>query len=113
MIELNTITESKLGSRLEQYRTVISNGSFGYKLAHYIATHYENKELPLMSESHPNSTIKKDPISNRCFSHLSLKHTQNYDNLKAGDFTSFAGYTIASFVVGFLAVFLGLYLVKA
>lgn len=38
-----------------------------------------------------------------------------YENqlfLKSGDFTSFAFYTILSFVVGFLAVFLGLYLVK-
>jgi len=32
--------------------------------------------------------------------------------LKSGDFTSFAIYTIASFVLGFLAVFLGLYLAK-
>ena len=38
-----------------------------------------------------------------------------YENqlfLKSGDFLSFALYTIASFVVGFLAVFLGLFLVK-
>ena len=38
-----------------------------------------------------------------------------YENqvfLKSGDFTSFAIYTIASFIVGFLAVFFGLYLVK-
>lgn len=38
-----------------------------------------------------------------------------YENqvfLKSGDFTTFALYTIASFIVGFLAVFLGLYLVK-
>jgi CrcB protein len=32
--------------------------------------------------------------------------------LKSGDFTSFAAYTIASFVIGFLAVFAGMYLVK-
>ncbi|MEJ2113966.1 MAG: fluoride efflux transporter CrcB [Flavobacteriaceae bacterium] len=32
--------------------------------------------------------------------------------LKNGDFISFALYTIASFIIGFLAVFLGLYLVK-
>ncbi len=32
--------------------------------------------------------------------------------LKAGDFTSFALYTIASFIIGFLAVFFGLFLVK-
>jgi CrcB protein len=37
---------------------------------------------------------------------------ENANFLKTGDFTSFAIYTIASFVIGFLAVFLGLYLVK-
>lgn len=37
---------------------------------------------------------------------------ENHLFLKTGDFTSFAIYTIASFVVGFLAVFFGLYLVK-
>ncbi len=37
---------------------------------------------------------------------------ENHVFLKAGDFTSFALYTIASFIIGFLAVFLGLYLVK-
>ena len=39
-----------------------------------------------------------------------------YENqvfLKSGDFTSFAFYTIASFVVGFLLVFLGLYIAKS
>ena len=38
---------------------------------------------------------------------------ENHVLLKSGDFTSFAIYTIASFVIGFLAVFLGLFLVKA
>jgi CrcB protein len=38
---------------------------------------------------------------------------ENHLFLKSGDFTSFAIYTIASFVIGFLAVFLGLYLVKS
>lgn len=37
---------------------------------------------------------------------------ENHVFLKSGDFTSFAFYTIASFVVGFLSVFLGLFLVK-
>jgi CrcB protein len=37
---------------------------------------------------------------------------ENHVFLKSGDFTSFAIYTIASFVVGFLAVFAGMYLVK-
>ncbi|SDH75793.1 camphor resistance protein CrcB [Winogradskyella thalassocola] len=37
---------------------------------------------------------------------------ENHVFLKSGDFTSFAIYTIASFVVGFLAVFLGMFLVK-
>lgn len=37
---------------------------------------------------------------------------ENHVFLKSGDFTSFALYTIASFIIGFLAVFAGLYLVK-
>lgn len=37
---------------------------------------------------------------------------ENHVFLKSGDFTSFALYTVASFVVGFLAVFGGMYLVK-
>lgn len=38
---------------------------------------------------------------------------ENHVFLKTGDLTSFALYTIASFVIGFLAIFLGMYLVKA
>lgn len=38
---------------------------------------------------------------------------ENHMFLKSGDFMTFAIYTIASFIVGFLAVFLGMYLVKA
>lgn len=38
---------------------------------------------------------------------------ENHVFLKAGDFTSFAVYTIASFMIGFLAVFFGLFLVKS
>ena len=37
---------------------------------------------------------------------------ENHVFLKSGDFTSFALYTIGSFVIGFLAVFLGIFLVK-
>ena len=37
---------------------------------------------------------------------------ENHVFLKSGDFTLFALYTIASFVVGFLAVFLGMHLVR-
>ncbi|MFD1064029.1 fluoride efflux transporter CrcB [Winogradskyella litorisediminis] len=37
---------------------------------------------------------------------------ENHMFLKSGDFTSFALYTIGSFIVGFLAVFGGIYLVK-
>ncbi|MCL8006374.1 fluoride efflux transporter CrcB [Gelidibacter japonicus] len=38
---------------------------------------------------------------------------ENHVFLKSGDFMSFAIYTIASFVLGFLAVFFGMYLVKS
>ncbi|MEO6346390.1 MAG: fluoride efflux transporter CrcB [Aquaticitalea sp.] len=37
---------------------------------------------------------------------------ENHLFLKSGDFTSFAIYTIASFVIGFLAVFAGIFIVK-
>ena len=37
---------------------------------------------------------------------------ENHVFLKSGDFMSFALYTIASFVIGFLAVFAGMYLIK-
>ncbi|GAB4159819.1 MAG: fluoride efflux transporter CrcB [Winogradskyella sp.] len=37
---------------------------------------------------------------------------ENHVFLKSGDFMHFAIYTIASFIVGFLAVFLGMYLAK-
>ena len=37
---------------------------------------------------------------------------ENHLFLKSGDFISFAFYTIASFIIGFLAVFLGMYLTK-
>lgn len=37
---------------------------------------------------------------------------ENHLFLKAGDFTSFALYTIGSFIIGFAAVFFGIWLVK-
>jgi CrcB protein len=37
---------------------------------------------------------------------------ENHVFLKSGDFSAFAFYTIASFTVGFLAVFAGIYLTK-
>ena len=37
---------------------------------------------------------------------------ENYDFLKSGDFVSLTFYTTVSFVIGILAVFLGIYLVK-
>jgi len=38
---------------------------------------------------------------------------ENHVFLKSGDFTSFAVYTVASFVIGFLAVFAGIFVVKS
>lgn len=38
---------------------------------------------------------------------------ENHVFLKAGDFTSFALYTIGSFIVAFLAVFAGLFIAKS
>lgn len=38
---------------------------------------------------------------------------ENHVFLKTGDFTSFAIYTIASFIIGFLAVFGGVFIAKS
>jgi CrcB protein len=38
---------------------------------------------------------------------------ENHIFLKSGDFTSFAFYTIGSFIVAFLAVFAGLFIAKS
>ncbi|TYB80293.1 fluoride efflux transporter CrcB [Bizionia gelidisalsuginis] len=38
---------------------------------------------------------------------------ENHVFLKSGDFTSFALYTIASFIIGFLAVFGGVFIAKS
>lgn len=46
------------------------------------------------------------------FTTFSAFSYENQVYLKAGDFTSFALYSILSFVLGFLAVFAGLFLVK-
>lgn len=37
---------------------------------------------------------------------------ENHIFLKSGDFASFAFYTISSFIIGFIAVFAGIYLIK-
>ncbi len=37
---------------------------------------------------------------------------ENHIFLKTGDFTSFAVYTISSFIIGFLAVFAGIHVIK-
>ncbi|MAD96889.1 MAG: fluoride efflux transporter CrcB [Flavobacteriaceae bacterium] len=37
---------------------------------------------------------------------------ENHVFLKSGDFTSFAIYTISSFIIGFLAVFAGIHVIK-
>ncbi|WP_298536437.1 fluoride efflux transporter CrcB [uncultured Algibacter sp.] len=37
---------------------------------------------------------------------------ENHVFLKSGDFLNFAIYTVASFIIGFIAVFVGMYLVK-
>ena len=46
------------------------------------------------------------------FTTFSIFAYENHVFLKSGDFTSFALYTIGSFIIGFLAVFLGIFLVK-
>ena len=115
---------------------VFLGGGFGSMLRYIIGKHLNNPQsgIPfgtftanilgsLLIEVFLGLAAKNDTLSQNqtlllatgfCggFTTFSTFAYENHVFLKAGDFTSFAVYTIFSFVVGFLAVFLGMFLVK-
>jgi CrcB protein len=121
---------------MKQLLLVFVGGGFGSVLRYIIGKHLNSPETGIPFGTFAANIIgsliigiilglalKQNAISNNTvlfvavgfcggFTTFSTFAYENHVFLKAGDFTSFALYTIGSFIVGFLAVFFGLYLVK-
>lgn len=101
-----------LGKYLNSYQTGIPYGTF---IANILGSLLIGIILGLAAKNNSisqNHTLLLATGFCGGFTTFSAFAYENHIFLKAGDFTSFAMYTIASFVVGFLAVFLGMFLVK-
>ncbi|MFV0570896.1 MAG: fluoride efflux transporter CrcB [Xanthomarina gelatinilytica] len=101
-----------LGKYLNSYQTGIPYGTF---IANILGSLLIGVILGLAAKNNSisqNHTLLLATGFCGGFTTFSAFAYENHIFLKAGDFTSFAMYTIASFVVGFLAVFLGIFLVK-
>tara|TARA_R110002073_G_C9304257_1_gene567047 strand:- start:222 stop:587 length:366 start_codon:yes stop_codon:yes gene_type:complete len=121
---------------MKQILLVFLGGGFGSVLRYIIGKYLNNAEngIPygtfvtnilgslliglILGFAAKNDTLSQNQIlllaTGFCggFTTFSTFAYENHVFLKSGDFTSFAIYTIASFVIGFLAVFAGMYLVK-
>lgn len=121
---------------MKQVLLVFLGGGFGSVLRYIIGKHLNNAEtgIPygtfatnilgslligiILGIAVKNNTLSQNQIlllaTGFCggFTTFSTFAYENHVFLKSGDFTSFAIYTIASFILGFLAVFFGIYLVR-
>jgi fluoride exporter len=122
---------------MKQLLLVFVGGGFGSVLRYIIGKHLNSPETGIPYGTFAANIIgsliigivlglalKQNTISNSTvlfvavgfcggFTTFSTFAYENHVFLKAGDFTSFALYTISSFIVGFLAVFFGLFLAKS
>lgn len=122
---------------MKQFLLVFVGGGFGSVLRFIIGKYLNNSDtgIPygtfaanilgslligiILGLALKNNTLSQNQIlflaTGFCggFTTFSTFAYENHVFLKSGDFMSFAIYTIASFVIGFLAVFGGMYLVKS
>lgn len=109
---IGSVLRYVLGKYLNSYQTGIPYGTF---IANILGSLLMGIILGLAAKNNSisqNHTLLLATGFCGGFTTFSAFAYENHIFLKAGDFTSFAIYTITSFVVGFLAVFLGMFLVK-
>ncbi|WP_242203768.1 fluoride efflux transporter CrcB [Aestuariivivens insulae] len=121
---------------MKQLLLVFLGGGFGSMLRFIIGKYLNNIEIGIpfgtfvanvfgslligiiLGLAVKNNTLSQSQVillaSGFCggFTTFSTFAYENIVFLKSGDFASFAIYTLASFILGFLAVFLGLFLVR-
>tara|TARA_R100000278_G_C5415856_1_gene144807 strand:+ start:315 stop:680 length:366 start_codon:yes stop_codon:yes gene_type:complete len=109
---IGSVLRYVLGKYLNSYQTGIPYGTF---IANILGSLLIGIILGLAAKNNSisqNHTLLLATGFCGGFTTFSAFAYENHIFLKAGDFTSFAIYTITSFAVGFLAVFLGMFLVK-
>lgn len=109
---IGSVLRYVLGKYLNSYQNGIPYGTF---IANILGSLLIGIILGLAAKNNSlsqNSTLFIATGFCGGFTTFSAFAYENHVFLKSGDFMSFAIYTIASFAIGFLAVFLGMYLAK-
>lgn len=109
---LGSVTRFVIGKTLNSTITGIPYGTFA---ANIIGSLFIGLILGISAKGNLLSEHQTLLLATGFCGGLTTFSTFAYENhvfLKSGDFLSFALYTIGSFILGFLAVFLGVFLVK-